>query len=185
MEEQPVRLAPPDVPPQWVLDEIYKVHHLCRLGWAGGPEFAIVELWRQQEAPETIAGEPFLGHVYGKSYDHIAYVPLHIMDASVWQVFDGTVVDMVKRATSSFKDRVIAARRAEGEAIEKDLNAQAEQLGDEYYSAMHRDGAPRAPVVAKKFLTEHEKAVIGGDYEAAHDYTNRFVPEPVAGAAIK
>jgi hypothetical protein len=184
-EQAAPTLAPPDVPPQWVLDAIYATHHLCRLGWAGGPQFAVVELWRQREAPETIAGEPFLGHVYGRSYDAVLYVPLHIMDATVAQVFDGTVVDMVKRATSSFKERVIAARRQIGLEIEKDLQEQSAQLGDQFYHEMQRDGAPRAPIVARKFLSEQEKAVIAGDYEAAHDYTDRFIPQPGVGAPIK
>jgi hypothetical protein len=99
--------------PQWVLDKIEALHPIARLGAGGGladDEIGVIELWRSREVETTILGSPFLGHVFGSHYDPLERVPLLVMTARVDEVYSGAVIDAVKIALTSFKDRAIACQ---------------------------------------------------------------------------
>ncbi len=162
-------------PPQWVLDKIEELHPLCRLGYAGGNEIAIVELWRVREAPTTMLGSPFYGKVYGSYYDPLERIPLQIMAASLDEVWSGQVIDAVKIALSNFKERAIAAHRERGQEEQRELEALAEDLGDRWWHAQQQTGAARGDVVLESQITADDRAVATGEWSAANDWSNKYV----------
>ena len=172
-------------PPQWVLDKIEELHPLCRLGYDGGDEYAVCELWRVREAPTTMIGAPFLGHVYGSRYDPLEKVPLQIMTAGFVEVQTGAVIDRVKAALTSFKDRAIAMRRAKGEEEEAFVQEMAEELGDRFWHEGRRSHE-RGVAVADKHIMAEEKAIADGTWSSKHDWSNKYVDRmPQNGVPIK
>lgn len=172
-------------PPQWVLDKIEEIHPLCRIGYAGGDEFAICELWRQREAPETFLGTPFLGRVFGSRYDPVERVPLQIMTCPISDVMYGHVIEQIRVATTSFRDRAIAMRRQKGIEEEAFVKEMAEDLGDRFWSESQRSHE-RGVAVPDKAITPEERAVANGDWAAQHDWSNKYIDRmPQNGMPLK
>jgi hypothetical protein len=171
-------------PPKWVLDKIEEVHSLCRLGYDDDEpnEFAVLELWRVREAPETIMGYPYRGHIYGSPYDPLERVALHLMSVPFLSVFDGSVIDMLKRAVLPFHEKSRAALLKEGEEVEQQITAMAEEMGDRAWFESHKTGAPRGPIVPNKEITEEDKSIIRGDWAEQHSQKESFLPQPLPGA---
>lgn len=166
-------------PPKWVLDKLEEIHPLCRLGYGGGlrdDEVGIIELWRVREAPTTILGEPFLGRVFGSSYDPVERVPLLVMSARMSEVVSGEVIDAVRQALSSFKERATKARIEQGRLEEEKLRELAEEMGDRVWFESQKTGAPRGTIVPDECITSEERAVATGEYAEQHSRETHYLP---------
>jgi len=169
-------------PPQWVVDKIAEVYPKARLGFCGGTHYALCELWRVRE--ESVIGRDFDGHLYGADYDKLFFRPRHIIDVAPEHVFSGAVVDHVRTMLTSFKDRQLAKLQAAGKAEDDELQDMAEEQGHELYMQAQRS-YHRPQVVAKKFLTNDDRAVLSGEAADSIDIANSYMPTPGQGSAIK
>lgn len=151
-------------PPEWVVKKVEEIYPLARIGYEGKEEYAVLELWRVRE--ESAIGVPFFGHVYGRCYDPLRYVPRHIISTRIEDVFSGRVIEQIKRMLTSFKDRQLSALRAAGEQEDAELTEAAEQMGSELYFRSKQTGAATAPTIPRKMLTPQDKAILSGEAAA-------------------
>ena len=107
------------------------------------------------------------------------------MDASPVQVFDGTVIDMVKRASQSFASRVKAERLAKAKADDEQIAAMADEWAEGYWHELQA-GNIRDPLVPKKFITAEEKRIASGEWYAENSFAATAEPPPDPNArAVK
>lgn len=161
--------------PEWITEEIYRVHKDARLAWFGqdreGPEedlnkgkFALVQLYHWRDAAETFYGDPWgdRGPIFGRPYDRLQRVPIMLTLIDPEDVFSGKVVAMLKRWCTPIRERVMLAAREKGAEYQSQVNDLAEAGGD-YLHWTAQKSTDRPPVVPQKDLTEDDKAVLRGD----------------------
>lgn len=163
------------IPPDWVLEKLEEISPRARLGFAGGDTFAIVELWRTREAPETIL-PTYNGHVFGRYYDPLAFVPKHVADIDVQDVFNGNVILHVKEWARPFRERAIEQLSEKGKEEDRIIREQAEEAGKELYWRAQRS-PHRGPMVANKHLTQEDKEILSGEYNAHHSLEDFYMPD--------
>jgi hypothetical protein len=161
--------------PEWVCNELYRLHPQVRLGWVGqdrsGPDdelnkgkFALIQLYAVRDSERTYFGDAWndRGPIFGKTYDRLFRIPRILELIEPEDVFSGKIVMLLKRWMTPIKNRVTDSRREKGRKYKAQLDDLAGAMGEElYWKGQHATSRP--PVVANKFLSDKEKAIINGD----------------------
>jgi hypothetical protein len=184
-------------PPQWVVDEIKRIHPQARLGWEGlerkGSEeelnkgrFALIQLYHARDAAKTFL-TPWAnrGPVFGKHFDSLFWTPIYVIDVAAEDVFSGRIITMLKRWMRPMRERYVESAIAKGSEYQTQCDDIIGEAADEMYSLAHRSTDGGAPVVAKKFLTLEEKKILSGDFDT--NVKDTWLPEnqtPVQAESI-
>ena len=178
--------------PRSICEALYRLHKHVRLGWVGedrtGPEdepnkgkFALLQLYTARDASRTFYGDPWSdrGPIYGRPFDRLQRVPIMLTLVEPQDVFSGKIVADLKRWMKPIGQRMLASAREKGAEYQSQLDDLAGEAGEHLYWSSQQTGAARPPVVAQKFLTEHDKAVLAGD--TIHGVKDAFVNNIATG----
>lgn len=132
--------------------------------------FVVLQLYHNRDAQNAILFQPwnhetkYDGPVYGRRWDPLNRTPFQVMNVSPEDVFSGKVISLVKEALTPIRQRIEESERE----VEAEWESRCTDLSGEMASFMeHRANRTdaSAPIVAKKFLTKHDKDILSGDYD--------------------
>ena len=160
--------------PRHVTEALYRVHKQARLGWVGrekgSPEelnpgsFALIQLYHARDASKTYYGDLWndRGPISGRPYDRLQRIPILLHLVSSEDVFSGKIVEIVRRWVEPIGKRMMDSARQRGKDYQSELDNMAGEMGSRMYWDAHNGGSATIPI-AKKHMTEHDKAVLRGD----------------------
>lgn len=168
-------------PPQYVLDEIERLHPHARLGWSGAEDDPKAGFFFVQLIPKRLVdyeyNEPWnnQGPVYGSDYDHLERIPYKMAGpfhprSESWE----DVIASLKTMFEPLNDRLYKQNRAKGEAYDDWVKDLAGEMGSYLYWKSKQTGATTRTDIPYKTLTEDEKSVLRG--EQKRDLRDTFVP---------
>jgi hypothetical protein len=108
------------------------------------------------------------GPIYGSQFDRLTQVPLMVYDVTSEDVFSGRVVHLLRRWQTPITQRVQETWEKRRKEDRSAIRSIAEEAGKEMYWRAHRD-VHRPQVVAQKFVTEKEKSILTGEWEAKRE----------------
>jgi len=175
--------------PDWVSDELYRIHKNCRLGWVGqdreGPDdelnkgtFGLIQLYHRRDAEKTYFGDFWndRGPIFGRSFDSLFWVPIYIVDVPPVQVFDGTVIELLKRWMIPFKQRYMEAALEKGQQYKTMVDDLAGEQGSYMFWKSRQTDAASDRTTTYAETTEEDKKVLAG--EKLTDLTQTFTELP-------
>ena len=166
-------------PPQYVLDEIERLHPWARLGWTEEgptPGFYFVQLIPKRVF-EFEFNEPWgdLGPIYGSDYDPLERVPYMMAGpfhpkSEKWE----DIIASLKDYFEPLNERLYKENRKKGEAYDDYVKDLAGEMGSYLYWRSKQTDAAQRRDIPYKALTEEEKSVLRG--ESMKDLRDTFVP---------
>lgn len=158
-------------PPQYVQDELERIHPWARFGWtvnhATGEEggFYIVQLVKTRIAEYEYAPRwDGWGPIFGTDFDRMQRVPFAMAGPfhpreTAW----GDVLKALKETLTPVAERRYKTNRAKGVAYDDAVKDLAGQMGQFLYWKSQQTGAASDKTQAQKFLTDEERAVLAGE----------------------
>jgi hypothetical protein len=171
-------------PPWEAVENLERLESTARLAWFPDPQkaegelnagaFALLQLYPRAKMDEILY-EPWgdKGPVFGSTWNNDKYYPAWLANFTKEQVFSGSFILDVRRWMRPLKERVVESAQELGREKQARMRDMAEEAGDRMYHKAQKS-LDRPPVLAKKFVSEEDKAILSGD--AQRDYTEDFMP---------
>jgi hypothetical protein len=168
------------IPPPDAVKELLDLHPTARWGYCGTtnetgePEFALLEIYPRHEAKNKMY-EPWDGRgpVFGPAFDPETHEALWLWTFTRHDLQTKAFVPLVKRWRTPLRQRMIESAKERGKQWDATIDGLAEEMGCDMYRRAQRSNH-HGEVVAKKFLTTEERAVIAGD--TIRDLSDDFMP---------
>lgn len=169
-------------PPEYVLEEVERLHPHARVGWIGDEDDPKAGFYFIQLIPKQLVAyemnQPWedLGPIFGSDYDPLERVPYMMAGPfhprkEKW----AEVLQALKKMLEPFNDRIYKENRKLGEAYDDAVRDLAGEMGSYIYWQSKQTNAAQRRDIPYKSLTEEEKAVLRG--ECMRDLRDTFVPE--------
>ena len=162
--------------PEWVCEELERLHPYLRLGWLGeerqSPEeplnkgkFFLLQLYHARDADLTLhAYWGKAGPIWGSRFDPLRRCPIIVMPLETEDVFSGKVLKHVKDMFRPIKERALEVAREAGREFDAEIDDLAEGMADRIMWNRHRADRDWEPL-PDKFLTKEDKDIITGNVD--------------------